>query len=151
MATASIQQFKEVTPCENIFTPLCQFMAQNPKYPSMQKFCNKKASWLHAELFLCWFPCGFLDTTWCPCRNHMVSTFETTWCPHLKPHSVHMETMEMTWKLQENYNICSFKANFKLQLRQDMETMWFPPGNDIISTCRNDVEIMLFPSFGISP
>ena len=79
----------------------------------------------------------------------MVSTFETTWCSHLKPCGVHMETMEMTWKQQGNNKMCSFQANCKPQLRQDMETMWFPPGNDIISTHRNDVEMMLFPSCGI--
>ena len=51
---------------------------------------SKEASSLHAELFL------VLVSMWCPCGNHMVSTFETTWCLHLKSHGVHMETMEMT-------------------------------------------------------
>ena len=66
--------------------------------------------------FLCWFPCGYLNNTWCPymdttwhpcgnpvvsCRNHIVSTFETLCCPpgnHIvstwKPNGVHLET---TW------------------------------------------------------
>ena len=121
----------------------------------MLKILNKEASWLQAELFFVlvsiFFP-GHVhveDGTWCLHGKHMVSTFETTWCPHLKPCGVHMETMEMTWKQQGNNKMCSFQANCKLQLRQDMETMWFPPGNDIISTHRNDVEMMLFPSCGI--
>ena len=59
--------------------------------------------------------------------------------------------MKMTWKQQGNYKIYSFQANFKPQLSQDMETMWFPPGtNTVVSTHRNDVEMMLFQSCGIS-
>ena len=52
-------------------------------------------------VFLCWFPCGFLDTTWCPCANHVVSCENhvvSTW----KPHGIHMETM------------------------------WYPPGNNVV-------------------
>ena len=86
--------------------------------PILSTWINKEASWLHAELFLCWIPCGFLKTTWYPCRNYMVSKFGTTWCP--------CGTMEMTWKQKGNCQIYSFQADFKSQLRQDMETMWFP-------------------------
>ena len=42
-----------------------------------------------------------------------------------------METMAK-WK--GNHEICSFQANFKSQLRQDMETTWFPPANNVVST-----------------
>ena len=37
---------------------------------------NKEASWLHAELFLCWFPCGYLNNTWCPYGHHMASMWK---------------------------------------------------------------------------
>ena len=57
----------------------------------------------------------------------MESTFETTGYLHLKPHGVHMETMEMTQRQQGNHEICSFQANFKMQLRQHMEMTLFPP------------------------
>ena len=99
-------------------------------------------------------PVGFMQSCFCA-GFHIFSwtshgvCMESTWCPHLKPCGVHMETMEMTWKQQGKNKMCSFQANCKPQLRQDMETMQFPPGNDIISTHRNDVEMMLFPSCGI--
>ena len=37
---------------------------------------NKEASWLHADLFLSWFPCGYLNNTWCPYGHHMASMWK---------------------------------------------------------------------------
>ena len=38
---------------------------------------NKKASWLHAELFFVFVECCVhIETTWCPCGNHVVSTWK---------------------------------------------------------------------------
>ena len=84
-----------------------------------------------------------LVSMWFP-GHHVVSTFEITGCLYLKSHGVHMETMEITQRQQENHEICSFQANFKPQLRQHMETMWFPPGNDIVPTRGNDVVSILW-------
>ena len=39
-------------------------------------YTNKEASWLHAELFLCWCPCGYLNNTWCAYGHHMASMWK---------------------------------------------------------------------------
>ena len=48
-----------------------------------------------------WKPCGvYVKTMWCPCANHVMSTFESMWCSPgkyivftRKPHGIHVETM----------------------------------------------------------
>ena len=47
---------------------------------------NKKASWLHAELCFVFVECCVhIETTWCPCGNHVLSMS--------KECGFHMETM----------------------------------------------------------
>ena len=98
---------------------------------------DSMVSSLHAELFfLCWFICGFLDTTWCPCQNHVVSTFESMWCPpgnHIvytwKPHGIHIETM---WCPCGNHIVSSWKPH-----GVHMETMFCPYINNVIFTWKS--------------
>ena len=103
--------------------------------------------------FLCWFPCGYLNNTWHPCgnpvvscRNHIVSTFETLCCPpgnHIvstwKPNGVHLET---TWCAHGNHIIstwqpCSVHRNYMVSVWKPcdghMETMWFSHRNYVVS------------------
>ena len=88
---------------------------------------NKKASWLHAELFFVF--CGML----CPHRNHMVSMWkpcsvhmETMWCPHLKQSGVHLETRYCS---QGNHMISTWKP-----CGVHLNSTWCPHGNHAVST-----------------
>ena len=106
--------------------------------PLFARKINKEASWLYAELFLCWFSRDF----WTP---HVVrlSTLGTTWCPY----GNHCNDMEQ----QGDNNICSFQANLRPQSRQAMETTGFLHDTNIIYIHGNDVEMTLFSSCGASP
>ena len=67
---------------------------------------------LHAELFL-W---GFLDTTWYPCGNHVVSTPHGIHVSMWKSYGVNVETVTFTWKPSGVY----------------VETTWCPHGNYVV-------------------
>ena len=54
----------------------------------VNKYLTRKPVGFMQSCFLYWFPCGYLNNTWCPYGHHMASMWKP--CGVLwKPHSIH--------------------------------------------------------------
>ena len=69
-----------------------KYTGKNVEGSSRNKTCNqdqtRKPIGFMQSCFLYWFPCGYLNNTWCPYGHHMASMWKP--CGVLwKPHSIH--------------------------------------------------------------